>query len=77
MTATALYQWFFHPQVVPSEVKKDALARVGVHAVLLTVLIWYLGWYVPTWGERFTGFGAKLPMLVQILIDHADLATAF
>ncbi len=72
MTASAICQWFFHPQVVPSEVRKDALARVGVHAVLLTVLIWYLRWIVPPFAEMFWGSGAKLPWAIRMMIYHSD-----
>ncbi len=72
MTTTTLWHWLINKQDAPLEVRKDASARVGVHAVLLTVLIWYLCRIVPIVGEVFSGFGGKLPWLVQTLIDHAE-----
>jgi len=71
MTTTVLFQWIFNKPDVPPEVRRDALARVSVHAVLLICLFWYLVGFVPLFAENL-GFGARLPWLIQVLIDHSD-----
>ena len=73
MTATALFQWFFHPQDVSGDLRKDALVRTSSHAILVAFLLWFLSFYVTEpFGIIFSGTSGHMPMFVQILIDHSD-----
>jgi len=40
--------------------------------MLLAVLVLDLWWSIIIFAEIYSGFGVKLPTLVQILIDHSD-----
>ncbi|MGV3756833.1 MAG: hypothetical protein ACO1QS_15740 [Verrucomicrobiota bacterium] len=73
MTATALYQWFFHEQDVPEEVRKDSLLRTWTHAILIVFPLWFLAFFVPGSIEIiFSGTSGHMPRVVQILIEHSN-----
>jgi hypothetical protein len=78
MTATALYKWFISPQDLPPEVRKDALARVSMHAVLAGLLFWILAKFpVELVYEIFASGNGRIPAGIRVVLIPAEFTQAW